>query len=246
VPELVPIRHERMATSPFAFYRGAANVLASDLADQPSTGLTVQLCGDAHLANFGGFASPERSLVFDINDFDETLPGPFEWDVKRLVASFEVAARSNGLDEIDREKVVAACAKAYCKAISKFSRMGHLELWYSRFTVEEIALEWSESASPAAADRFAKNIRKAKAKDNLKAKGRLTEIRDGVLRFRSDPPLLVPLHEILPSDVVDEMNAFVNDAVDSYRRTLLRDRRILLERYRLVDVARKVVGVGSG
>jgi uncharacterized protein (DUF2252 family) len=245
VPELVPLRHERMAESAFAFYRGAANIMAADLAPTPRTGLGVQLCGDGHLANFGGFASPDRAMVFDINDFDETLPGPFEWDVKRLAASFEVAARSKNLDEGVRQQVVRSLVDAYSASLREFSTMGNLELWYSRLTSDDIVLRFGGEVSPAATKRFEKAITKAQSKNNLKAFNRLTEVVDGEPRFRSDPPVLMPVDQLVPADEAHRLTDVIGHALTVYRRTLQRDRRHLLERYRFVDLARKVVGVGS-
>jgi uncharacterized protein (DUF2252 family) len=245
VPELVPVRHERMAASPFAFYRGAAAVFANDLADQDHTGLIVQLCGDAHLVNFGAFASPERSLVFDLNDFDETLPGPFEWDVKRLAASFEVASRSNGFEQVDREAVQLALCTAYASSMVELAGMHHLDVWYQRLTVEEIIERWGAAAGPIAVDRFRRNLSKARSKDRLKAFRRLTTVDGGEPRFLSDPPLLEPARELMGERDHDELRALLSKALRSYRSTLSPDRRFLLDRYRFVDLARKVVGVGS-
>jgi uncharacterized protein (DUF2252 family) len=245
VPELVPLRHERMAASPFAFYRGAAAVQAADLAQQPRTALTVQLCGDAHLANFGGYASPDRALVFDINDFDETLPGPFEWDVERLAASFEVAGRANGFDESSRRDIVATVARSYCASMRRFAGMGNLELWYSRITSDDIEAHFGDDVPVALLSRFRKNVTKARSKDNVKALGKLTQVVDGEARFRSDPPVLVPVRDLLPAAEAEQLLGMIDHAITAYRRTLQRDRRHLLERYRFVDLARKVVGVGS-
>ncbi len=245
VPDLVPLRHERMSASPFAFYRGAAAVQAADLAGEPRTGLDVQLCGDAHLANLGGYASPDRQLVFDINDFDETLPGPFEWDVKRLAASFEVAGRSNGFDERTRSSVVETLVRTYAGALGDFSEMGGLELWYSRLTDQDVAERWGGDASERQVARFRKNVTKARSKDNVKALGRLTEDVDGELRFRTDPPVLVPIVDLFGEDEVSDLRHMIGHALTAYQRTLQPDRRHLLQRYRFVDLARKVVGVGS-
>ena len=245
VPELVPLRHERMAASPFAFYRGAAGVQAADLAGEPRTGFTVQLCGDAHLANFGGYASPDRALVFDVNDFDETLPGPFEWDVKRLATSFEVAGRSNGFDGTVRRDVLDQLVRTYCRSLRGFAAMGNLELWYSRLTSDDIEAMGAADAPPERVARFRRNVAKAQAKDNVKAFNKLTEVVDGEPRFRSDPPVLVPVDQLVSPAEADELTGMIGHALTVYRRTLQRDRRHLLERYRFVDLARKVVGVGS-
>jgi uncharacterized protein (DUF2252 family) len=245
VPELVPLRHERMAVSPFTFFRGAATVFAADMADEPRTELDVQLCGDAHLANFGAFASPERVLVFDINDFDETLPGPFEWDVKRLAASFEVAGRSNGFDEQDRQATQFSLASAYASAMAEFAGMHHLDLWYRTLSAEDILERWGDEIDATILRRFAKTVTKAKGKDRLRAMRRLTTMSDGAPRFLSDPPVLQPMSELMGPEEQERMYAQITTAFELYRRSLQTDRRALLERYQLVDLARKVVGVGS-
>jgi uncharacterized protein (DUF2252 family) len=245
VPELVPVRHERMAESPFAFFRGAAAVMAADLAPCPRTDLEVQLCGDAHLVNFGAFASPERSLVFDLNDFDETLPGPFEWDVKRLAASFEVAGRSNGFAAGKLEAVQLALGETYVAEMARFASMHHLDVWYERLTIDEVVARWGEQAGPEALARLRRNIDKAKRKDRLKAFRRLTQADGGAARFLSDPPLLQPAIELMPQGDRDRLVAQIQKAFAGYRHTLSTDRRVLLDRYEMVDLARKVVGVGS-
>ena len=200
VPSLVPIRHERMAVSPFTFYRGAANVMAADLSGEPDTGLQVQLCGDAHLANFGGFATPERTLIFDINDFDETLPGPFEWDLKRLAASFEVAGRSNEFSDRQRRTALNAMTLSYVRAMHEFSLMSNLEIWYTRLTAEDLAKRWGTGKPEALLANFRRLVAKAETKDRLKAMNKLTTVEDGEVRFRSDPPLLEPVSEIFSAD----------------------------------------------
>jgi uncharacterized protein (DUF2252 family) len=242
VEELVPIRYGRMLVSPFTFYRGAAYIMASDLSRLPRTGLEVQLCGDAHLSNFGAYAAPDRRLVFDTNDFDETLPGPFEWDVKRLVASFAVAGRSRGFDAKTRNGIDVAVARAYRDAMAGLAAMGTMDVWYSRVDIEEIAKTWSSQAGAKAAKRFEKNVAKARTKDSLAAFSKLTHLVDGERRFVSDPPLIVPADELVDGDRIVEG---VRQVVRSYRRSLPADRRRLLERFRFVDAARKVVGVGS-
>jgi len=242
VPELVPIRYGRMLVSPFTFYRGAAYLMASDLSRLPRSGLHVQLCGDAHLSNFGAYASPDRRLVFDTNDFDETLPGPFEWDVKRLVASFAVAGRSRGFDAKTRNGINLAVTKAYREAMAEFAGMGTMAVWYSRIDIDDLSKTWTSQASVKATQRFEKNVAKARTKDSLRASEKLTTLVDGERRFVSDPPLIVPVSEISSDgDVVEK----VREILRSYRRSLQRDRRHLLERFRFVDAARKVVGVGS-
>ena len=244
VPELVPIRYGRMLVSPFTFYRGAAYLMASDLAGATRTNLTVQLCGDAHLSNFGGFAAPDRRLVFSINDFDETHPGPFEWDVKRLAASFAVAGRDRGFDDKQRESVNLAVGRSYREAMSKYAGMRNLDLWYARIDVEDVLTELASFATAKEQKRADKNLAKTKTKDSLKAFAKLTEIVDGEPRIVGDPPVVTPIEEIL-GDRTGDFDAFLHGVIRSYRRTLAGDRRRLLERYRYVHAARKVVGVGS-
>ena len=245
VPELVPIRYGRMLVSPFTFYRGAAYLMASDLSGLPRTGLQVQLCGDAHLSNFGGFAAPDRRIVFSINDFDETHPGPFEWDVKRLAASFAVAGRDRGFDDKQREQVNLAVAQAYREAMARYAGMGNLELWYSRVDVEDLFAELRNVVSAKERKRAEQNLAKTQSKDSLKAFTKLTEIVDGEPRIAADPPVVTPIEELVGEERLHEFDEFLRDAIRSYRRTLAGDRRKLLERYRYVHAARKVVGVGS-
>src|SRR4051812_37489938 len=197
VPELVPIRYGRMLVSPFTFYRGAAALMAADLAGAPRTGLHVQLCGDAHLSNFGAFAAPDRRLVFSVNDFDETLPGPFEWDVKRLVASFAVAGRDRGFDAKAREAVELMAARSYREAMREFADMRALDLWYARIDVEDLAKQWAAQASNKQRKRFDRNLAKARSKDSMRAFGRLTEVVDGRPRIVNDPPLIVPIEDLV-------------------------------------------------
>jgi uncharacterized protein (DUF2252 family) len=244
VAELVPIRYGRMLVSPFSFFRGAAYIMASDLAELPRTRLHVQLCGDAHLSNFGGYAAPDRRLVFDINDFDETLRGPFEWDLKRLAASFAVAGRSRGFDAKARHAINETVGRSYREAIAEFAAMRTLDVWYSRVEIDEAAGEWSRQASAKEVKRFERNVAKARTKDSLSAFAKLIRIVDGEPRFRSDPPLIVPLSELVPESPEEVLEA-TRTIIRSYRRTLADDRRQLLERFRFVDAARKVVGVGS-
>jgi uncharacterized protein (DUF2252 family) len=245
VAELVPLRHERMLVSPFTFYRGAAVIMAADLGSQPDSGLRVQACGDAHLSNFGGFASPERAMQFDINDFDETHPGPFEWDVKRLVTSFEIAARSNQFTDKEKRLVVNRAVRAYREAMVQFSTMTNLDVWYAHLDVERVFAQTRAEASPEEIKRFEKSLAKAQSKDNMKAFTKLTEQVDGEYRIKSDPPLIVSLSELFTGDGEDDLRAWLADRLRAYRRTLQHDRRHLLESYRMVDFARKVVGVGS-
>ncbi len=244
VPELVPIRYGRMAASPFAFYRGAAAVMSADLARTPDSGLHVQACGDAHLSNFGAFAAPDRRLVFDLNDFDESLPGPWEWDVKRLAASFAVAARESGLKRKQREGAVLRTVSSYREAMRAFAAMGNLEVWYSRLDAEQ-ALDQVERGAPEEVRRVRKGVAKARAKDSLRALERLTETVDGELRFRSEPPLLVPGGELMPGSDGSEVATVLADVLRAYRDTLPADRQHLLDGYEFRQIARKVVGVGS-
>jgi uncharacterized protein (DUF2252 family) len=245
VPELVPIRYGRMLVSPFTFFRGAAKLMAGDLADEPRTGLEVQLCGDAHLSNFGAFAAPDRRLVFSINDFDETLPGPFEWDVKRLVASFAVAGRDRDFDAKQRRSINLAVTRAYREAMAGFAGMRTLDVWYARLDVDDLAAQLSREVTAKERKRFERNVAKARSKDSLRALGKLTTLVDGEPRFVSDPPLIVPIEETVPPAEHRDLETFMREAIRSYRRTLTGDRRHLLERFRYVHAARKVVGVGS-
>jgi len=245
VPELVPIRHGRMLASPFAFFRGAAAVMSADLAPTPRSGITVQLCGDAHLANFGGFAAPDRSLVFDINDFDETMPGPWEWDLKRLVASVEIAGRDREFGRKQRVVAVQAAAAEYREQIRRLAKMGNLEAWYQRVNAESIRERYAEEIDEDAIERFDRTVGKARRKTAARAFSKLVREVDGRPRIISDPPLITPLTELLDADalarVTDELRGILRD----YRASLPQGLRKLLDRYRLVDVARKVVGVGS-
>jgi uncharacterized protein (DUF2252 family) len=245
VPELVPIRYGRMLVSPFTFYRGGAYLMAADLAGMPRTGLHVQLCGDAHLSNFGVFAAPDRRMVFSINDFDETLPGPFEWDVKRLVASFAIAGRDRGFDEPDRESINRTVATAYREWMRRFAAMRNLDLWYARVDVDEVIQQLRGQATKKDIKQVERNVAKARTKDSLKAFTKLTEIVDGEPRIRSDPPIVVPIEGVVPADELQHWQEYLVGVIRSYRGTLPRDRRRLVERYRYVDAARKVVGVGS-
>jgi uncharacterized protein (DUF2252 family) len=245
VPELVPIRYGRMLVSPFTFYRGAAYLMASDLSGGPRSGLHAQLCGDAHLSNFGVFAAPDRRMVFGINDFDETLPGPFEWDLKRLVASFAVAGRDRGFDRKTRAGISAAVVRSYREAIRAFGTMRNFDVWYARADVEELVRDFKTRASAEQRKRLEKNIEKSRTKDSLKAFSKLVEIRDGEPRIVSDPPLIVPIAELSEEGQAEAVRETLRGLLRQYRRTLAGDRRRLLERFRLVDAARKVVGVGS-
>jgi uncharacterized protein (DUF2252 family) len=234
-----------MLVSPFAFYRGGAALMAGDLADGPRSGLNVQLCGDAHLSNFGVYAGPDRRLIFSVNDFDETLPGPFEWDVKRLVASFAVAGRSRGFRGKERGRIVAAVARSYREAMHQFASMHNLDLWYVRADVEELAQQFAAIATRRQRKRMEKNVAHARAKTRLKAFDKLTGLVDGERRILSDPPLVVPIRDLVEPEQAAYIDERFRDVIRTYRRTLALDRRRLLERFRFVDAARKVVGVGS-
>jgi hypothetical protein len=245
VPELVPIRYGRMLVSPFTFYRGAAYLMASDLSGGPRTGLHTQLCGDAHLSNFGAFASPDRRMVFSINDFDETLPGPFEWDVKRLVTSFAVAARDRDFDEKLRQTITLEVGRSYRATMSEFAEMGNLDRWYARIDLEQLFAKFAGELSPEQVKRLEKNVEKARAKDSMKAFGKLTALVEGELRIVGDPPLVTPVEDLVPEAELHRLEEFIRGVIRSYRRTLSDDRRRLLEGFRYVHLARKVVGVGS-
>jgi uncharacterized protein (DUF2252 family) len=245
VPELVPIRYGRMLVSPFTFYRGAAMIMAGDLAATPRSGLTVQCCGDAHLSNFGVFASPERRLVFDVNDFDETLPGPWEWDVKRLAASMVIAARNNDLASSDQDEIVLDTVAEYRAAMARFAAMSNLDVWYAHLDVEETLREFGSQLEPKIAKRTEKSLAKARTRDSMSAFSKLTHVVDGQVRIVADPPLIVPIDELARGGERGEMFEVLHGHLRSYRHTLARDRRVLLEQFRLVDLARKVVGVGS-
>jgi uncharacterized protein (DUF2252 family) len=246
IPELVPIRYGRMLASPFAFYRGAAAIMASDLAAMSQSGLHVQLCGDAHLANFGGFASPERDLVFDINDFDETLPGPWEWDVKRLAASIEIAGRERGFTSKQRRSMVLATVGEYRRAMREFAAMGNLDLWYALLDAAKIRARWGSTARLRDLKRIEADFGLAHTRDNQRAFERLTQRVGSQLQIVSHPPLVVPLEELCRDDVeCSQMEQRFRNFLRAYGKTLRDDRRHLLEQFRLVQVARKVVGVGS-
>ena len=244
VPELVPLRHGRMAASAFAFYRGAALVMAADLAAVPHSDLTVQLCGDAHLANFGAFRSPERKLVFSVNDFDETLPGPFEWDVKRLAASIEIAGQSRGFPATITGPIVEQTVRSYREAMASFAATSNLDTWYTTLDIEGIQDRWGTQIKAKETVSLRKSVTKAESKTRLRALTKLTHVVDGEVRFLSNPPLLVPFEELAGSDTAGLHDVVVN-ALESYRDTLSADRRHLLGTYRFVELARKVVGVGS-
>jgi uncharacterized protein (DUF2252 family) len=245
VPELVPIRYGRMLVSPFAFYRGAAAIMASDLAAGPRTSLQAQLCGDAHLSNFGVFGSPERRLVFDINDFDETLPGPWEWDVKRLAVSLEVAGRDNGFRASDRREVVRRGVWEYRTAMRMFAGMRNLEVWYASLDVDSRLSELRSVATRKQLRRTEQTLDKARTRDSMSAFSKLTHMVDGEPRIIPDPPLIEPIEDLAHGVEAERLTATLHAVLRAYRGTLESDRRHLLEDYRLVQVARKVVGVGS-
>jgi uncharacterized protein (DUF2252 family) len=258
-PDLVPVRHGRTLVSPFTFYRGTAKIMATDLANTPTAGLQVQLCGDAHLSNFGAFASPERRLLFGLNDFDETLPGPFEYDVKRLAASFTIAARNNGFGKADTRTVTLASVAAYREAMAGFAAMGTMAIWYAHLDEDQLLKAVQSAAAKAsktkkgakAAKRARKTAEKAVAKahtrDSLQALSKLGELVDGRYRIVSQPPIVVPMRELEATYGLsaDQMEQVLRDQFRSYRATLRDDQRQLLERFQPVDMARKVVGVGS-
>lgn len=256
-PDLVPVRHGRMLVSPFTFYRGAARIMTADLKDTPRAGLIAQLCGDAHLSNFGVFASPERMLLFDLNDFDETLPGPFEYDVKRMSASFTIAARNNGFSKADARDVTLAAVRAYREAMADFAQMGTLDIWYARLSENDLmsAIDLAVKTQKGKALKAARGARKnaqlaaakARTRGSLQSLSKLAELVDGQYRIVSQPPIVIPARELAETYGMsaEETQRVVHEQLRAYRATLQADRRHLLERFELIDVARKVVGVGS-
>ena len=244
-PELVPLRHSRMAASPFTFYRGAAAIMAMDLAAASSTGLITQLCGDAHLSNFGVFAGPDRRLLFDLNDFDETLPGPFEWDVKRLTASLAIAGRDRGFGHADRNEVVLRASRRYRDTMRQLADAPMLDVWYARIEAESLLEMEGSRLGKKAVRRARRNLAKAMRKDSTRALSKLTRDVDGEPRIVSEPPLIVPLEELLAPAPADDVHGRILDLFDVYQRTLSSELRHLLRRFRYVDTGRKVVGVGS-
>jgi uncharacterized protein (DUF2252 family) len=254
-PDLVPVRHGRMLVSPFTFYRGTATIMAADLDGTPTAGLQVQLCGDAHLSNFGLFASPERRLLFDLNDFDETLPGPFEYDVKRMAASFTIAARNNGFTKADTRAATLASVAAYREAMAGFAAMGTLAIWYAHLDEDELlqGIRGAAAAAPKAkkgkkaARRAEKAVAKAHTRHSLHALSKLGELVDGQYRIVSQPPIVVPARELEATYGVsaETVEGVIHKQYRAYRATLRDDQRQLLERFQMVDMARKVVGVGS-
>jgi uncharacterized protein (DUF2252 family) len=256
VQDLVPIRYGRMLVSPFTFYRGAALIMASDLATTPRSGLNVQACGDAHLSNFGVFASAERNFVFDVNDFDETLPGPWEWDVKRLAASLTIAGRDRGFSDHERARVVLDAVCGYRAEMAKLATMKDLDVWYARMDIEKVLSELGDELGltgkkhadqplSQARVRADKTLAKPRTRDTMQALDKLTQVVDGETRFVSDPPLLVPIEELLSEDQSALLTERMHDLLNRYRQTLQSDRRHLLQQFGFVGIARKVVGVGS-
>jgi uncharacterized protein (DUF2252 family) len=245
VPELVPIRYGRMLVSPFTFYRGAASIMAHDLATTPRSGLNVQCCGDAHLSNFGVFASPERRLVFDINDFDETLPGPWEWDVKRLAASILIAARDNRYRVKDQQRIVMETLGQYRNAMREFAGMDNLAVWYARLEIESLLQDRSDALAPAMLKRAEKGLAKARTRDSMSAFSKLTRTVNGKVEIADQSPLIVPLAVLTSGQETDQWFDRLHGLLREFRGSLEADRRALLEQFELVDFARKVVGVGS-
>jgi uncharacterized protein (DUF2252 family) len=252
-PDLVPVRHGRMMVSAFTFYRGGAKIMAADLKDTPTAGLTVQLCGDAHLSNFGMFASPERALVFDLNDFDETLPGPFEYDVKRMAASFTIAARNNAFSPADVRAATSASVRAYREAMAGFAKMRTMDVWYAHLSEDELltaargSTAKNDKKQTQAVKKAEKNLQKAHTRDSLQALSKLGEVVDDRYQIVSQPPIVVPARELAATGVInaDEFDHLIREQLRTYRATLQDDRRRLLEKFHVVDFARKVVGVGS-
>ncbi len=242
IPELVPVRHGRMLVSPFAFYRGAALPMAADLAAMPNSGLWVQLGGDAHIANFGAFASPERHLLFGMNDFDETHPGPFDWDVKRLAASLVVASRENGFSAQEQRQVVLTAIARYRSAMTEFTAMPILDVWYARLDLETLFAQFQAEITKKGAKRIRAAMAKARTRDSLQVSKKMTRVVNGVRQIIPNPPLVVPVEDM---DEQDSEGRFLQGEERKYRQSLREDRRVLLDRYQLVHVARKVVGVGS-
>ena len=245
VQELLPIRYGRMSATPFTFYRGAALVMAVDLGNGPDTGLHTQICGDAHLANFGVFASPERRMLFDINDFDETARGPFEWDVKRLAASLEIAGRSNGFSRKVRRRIVVESVREYRETMRDFADMGNLDVWYARIDMDEAMARIRSQVTKKGAKLAEEAMVKARTRTSAQAVLKMTTVVDGQLRLRHQPPLIETIEELLPDTTREEFTETMRTMVREYRATLPSDRRHLLEQYEIIDMARKVVGVGS-
>jgi uncharacterized protein (DUF2252 family) len=245
VPELVPIRYGRMLVSPFTFYRGAAKIMAHDLAGTPRSGLNAQCCGDAHLSNFGVFASPERRLVFDINDFDETLPGPWEWDVKRLAASMIIAARDDGFGPKEQDRIVLDTVAEYRNAVRMFAGMDNLAVWYAHLEIESVLQEFAPTVKRGQVKRTEAALAKARTRDSMSAFSKLTQTVDGRVEIVDQSPLIVPLRVLIPGAEQEQWMDELRKLIRAYRASLEHDRRSLLEQFHLTDFARKVVGVGS-
>jgi uncharacterized protein (DUF2252 family) len=246
LPDLVPVRYGRMMETPFTYFRGAALPMASDLAATPSCGIVVQACGDAHLSNFGLFGSPERRLVFDVNDFDETLPAPWEWDVKRLAASLEVAARENGFAHKDRRKTLLAAVARYRMAMRAFAKLGNLDVWYTQVDIEELRQQAAGRLQERQRKAIDKGLAKARTRDSMQELRKLTRMEDGRPRIVPDPPVIIPIRDLVGDQFQGiDFEAQLRGLIGRYRRTLVADRRVLLEQYEFTDMARKVVGVGS-
>ncbi|MDI2131293.1 DUF2252 domain-containing protein [Yinghuangia seranimata] len=245
VQELVPLRYGRMTESPFRFYRGAAAIMAGDLSHTPQSGIRAQLCGDAHLLNFRLLGSPERHLLFDINDFDETLPGPWEWDVKRLSASLVIAGRANGFDDGERGTIVRSTVKAYREWMARFAGMPNLDVWYSQIDLDRLQQLMLRKLGKRERERVTKAAEKARRRDNLQVFEKLTEVVDGRRRIASDPPLLEPVRELLSDHDAEQLSGRITELIARYSQSIPSDRRELLGQFRVVDMARKVVGVGS-
>ncbi|MGW0658151.1 DUF2252 domain-containing protein [Streptodolium elevatio] len=245
VAELVPIRYGRMSESPFRFYRGAAAVMAEDLAATPVTGLYAQLCGDAHMLNFRLLASPERHLLFDINDFDETLPGPWEWDVKRLVASMVTAARENGFTEAERAEIVGATVRSYRERMRAFAGMGNLDVWYAKADADQLRTVMADRLPGRGREQLARTLSKARTRTNLQAFEKLTEVVGGERRIAASPPMITRVDDLLPELERDQLEETIRDLIDRYAESLQTDRQHLLKQFTMADMARKVVGVGS-
>ena len=246
IQDLVPIRYGRMAVSSFAFYRGAAAVMAKDLADSPTSGIIVQACGDAHISNFGGFASPDRKIVFGLNDFDETLPAPWEWDIKRMAASAEIAAREVGAGSKAANRIVLAGVETYRQAIRRMAESSFIDVWYGRieldFLLDRLAGEAKNVDKQAELDRI---TAKATKKTSMRALKKLTQEVDGQLRFINTPPLITPVEDLVAPDEVENTESYVLALIQKYTESLNDDRKHLLQHFKYVHMARKVVGVGS-
>jgi uncharacterized protein (DUF2252 family) len=242
LPELLPVRHQRMRESAFTFFRGTAGLMAADLRDSPISGMQVQLCGDAHLSNFGTFGSPERALLFDVNDFDETLRGPWEWDVKRMAASFILAGRDNGFAAAEMEAAAAASARFYRMGMQSFATASWMDVWYAKLDARELREQLTD---PEQLAQFDKRVAKARARTSMRELEKLTEVVDGHRRIISDPPLIWPLRDTPEFAAQHQLEEQIIAQMSAYRETLSPDRQVLIDRYRVADVALKVVGVGS-